>query len=801
MSRRPAQLIRLVAGLSVAMVIACTGAGQESDQGVVSDAIQPDTRVAGDARVGADGLVGLDAARDLDARTDPDGHTLPDAAPNPDARAVPNAAPNPDARAIADAAPMPDTGTLPDAGRNADALSDPDARREADLGPPPAPDECGASDLNAGALADGTFRVSGRTSGAENLYAGSCQGAQAPERLYRFVAPESNTWLFYTQSVQEDMLGFGAALYVRSDCDDPASELPGACAPMLEVVAVELQRDQSVYVFVDGNRDFQGDFVLRARPRRPAPIGGACEPFWGELSECVDGAVCADLDHDFDFECVQSIIPAGDACGWEIRNPFAQCAEGTVCEVDEADPNGVARCLVLTIIDEGSACRPGDHLAVCAAGTVCRAHREEDGAGRCIVPHAPELTAVEAFYDLERFELAFRATGSDADHDIHGLEMRLFDADGVEFSEVGYDPWDPPPPDYAPFDTIEHDGAGFVATARHPFRFDVVPVRGQFLVEDAVFLRSLVVESTFLPVPVAGAGEACDVAAAFVHCAPPLVCDGLGARPVDGACVAVDDACDPAFGATPLVDEGDGESHAATATLVAAEDHTAASCSADGAPDVAFGFTAPVEGLYVLEVGSEDPAASFGVFVRAHCAAEDHRQELDCHASWLLPDNTPLRLAGGQTVGIFVEQMANSPWLGDFAVRVARTHPPVLTAASASVGPADGELLVEMTGSDADEDIVLFTVDIVDPDGQHLLMVFGSPAPFGVDPAGLTRNPDGSITLRQAVPLNGVTPDPAATLSLRFRDRWRLESEAVVLPWPAAPSGPAALQSGALTGQ
>jgi hypothetical protein len=131
----------------------------------------------------------------------------------------------------------------------------------------------------------------GDTSTGGTYFAGSCTGDQlAPEELRSFLPPEAGVLLVTLDSATNQ------GVYVRSDCDDPTSELgclddaPGGAAEML-VVPVE-GGGLPVSIFVDGAEPGQaGPFTLLTE-HRPAeevePNGGP-----GTASDFADPYVAA----------------------------------------------------------------------------------------------------------------------------------------------------------------------------------------------------------------------------------------------------------------------------------------------------------------------------------------------------------------------------------------------------------------------------------------------------------------------------------------------------------------------------
>ena len=103
----------------------------------------------------------------------------------------------------------------------------------------------------------------GTTIGATNAYAGSCGGSSAPERSFKWTAPATGNYQIIAPE-GDPTTGFAPVLYVRNGgCG--GAELPSGCGVTTSYsaqVEVSLTMGQVVAIFVDGDYNFGGNFVL-----------------------------------------------------------------------------------------------------------------------------------------------------------------------------------------------------------------------------------------------------------------------------------------------------------------------------------------------------------------------------------------------------------------------------------------------------------------------------------------------------------------------------------------------------------
>lgn len=145
----------------------------------------------------------------------------------------------------------------------------------------------------------------GDTSADKDIFSAPCTGAGAPETLYSFTPPADGQLTLNFDST-EDM-----GVYIRTKCDDPASEI--GCANDLgpDTLSVLVKGGQELTIFVDGYAD-----VTHAGPFTMDLLFEAAMP-----EDCTDGK-----DNDFDqlFDCDDADCDA--TCGPLIT---AECATAT----------------------------------------------------------------------------------------------------------------------------------------------------------------------------------------------------------------------------------------------------------------------------------------------------------------------------------------------------------------------------------------------------------------------------------------------------------------------------------------
>jgi hypothetical protein len=432
---------------------------------------------------------------------------------------------------------------------------------------------------------------------------------------------------------------------------------------------------------------------------------------------------------------------------------------------------------------EGDACTAGDPRAICAEGTVCL-DADGDGNTACATPVAPTIDSAEVFYNSLTEFLAVRVSGTDEDLDTAGLAFTLFDAAGEEIPLSFFGG-----PVYVEFNDVERNGADVSGTFFAAVAVPEAATASVFLF-DGAGLESAALEVEVLPTPSAAAGEVCDFQGAFSACADGLVCDGAGAAPVDGLCAEPVADCEDGLDAIALLPGDDGLSQA-DGTLVGAVDGAAGSCSAAGAGERAIQLTAAVAGTYVVEISSADNDANFNIFMRTLCSVEDASAETACGGVTpdLLPLRLPVDLEAGASASYFVESAGgDAPWAGDFSVRTYLAHAPVIDSAVMYYNPVNSGLGFDVVGSDADGDLVGFTILMLDADGMPVIsQEDGSPIFLQPEPSEITTDANGVSTMHVSRLVDGLTPDLLGTFEVMVFDGAFLTSD-VIVPEIMAPA-------------
>jgi hypothetical protein len=191
-------------------------------------------------------------------------------------------------------------------------------------------------DLNAGS-------ASGDTTGSGGEYDGSCRDGSAEEVVYTFTIDEPVHAVFDLSGSQYDTL-----LHLRSDCDDPASEL--ACDDdggegLDSLIELDLQPG-TYYLFIDGYGNNTGVYLLTVSlscgagmiydpgsgqcvddPCDPNPcqVGGqtVCEPVLPNdySCNCDPGWIVDPGDPD---SCIPDPNPHGEACADALGLPVGE---------------------------------------------------------------------------------------------------------------------------------------------------------------------------------------------------------------------------------------------------------------------------------------------------------------------------------------------------------------------------------------------------------------------------------------------------------------------------------------------
>jgi hypothetical protein len=178
--------------------------------------------------------------------------------------------------------------------------------------PPPVGEVFGCDapgDLTAALDPDGTYSVSGSTAGAAGTQSGEC-GGNGPESVFAFTAPSAGTWKFTTQ-LRGEGESYDTVLYVRTGCDDVASELTcnDDAGNLQSAVSVLLEAGQTVFVFVDSYGADGGPFTLTATPFTADLAEGAACPVDGFSGACAEGLTCLAGDEAGIGACAVPVAP------------------------------------------------------------------------------------------------------------------------------------------------------------------------------------------------------------------------------------------------------------------------------------------------------------------------------------------------------------------------------------------------------------------------------------------------------------------------------------------------------------
>ena len=416
--------------------------------------------------------------------------------------------------------------------------------------------ECGAGVpvLDANELAeaaDDVWRVSG-DSGPTSAFEGSCAGRGA-ETIFRFVAPAAGTWTFTT--VHEDT-DFDTALYLRTACEDPETEL--ACNDDLArgilqsgFLVAEIAADAEVFIFVDAFSGQGGHFELTAI-RADASAAPTLAAVTANRNENVAGlrldggdvngdVVGADIDFLAAGEVMEGSagfpvgLPdpafgqldfAGVGIRVEIPEDFAGADAVRVTLRDSQDQISNAIDAALDPQPEvpvDGACDPLGIDNHCVEGSFCPP-AEADNA--CTAPTAPVLEALVAYRDGDT--LIIHVEGSDDTLDANRAAIEVLAAEGDDAIDLGgftegfvafLDPI---------FGLAEFDVAGFAAAdglfGPTPLPIPEGAARVRVWLTDSQTLQSEQVIADIMPLPLGEAGDACDERRIDNGCAEGTAC-------------------------------------------------------------------------------------------------------------------------------------------------------------------------------------------------------------------------------------------------------------------------------------
>lgn len=155
----------------------------------------------------------------------------------------------------------------------------------------------------------------GDTSGSENVGSGSCAcpAAPSPDNVYTWVAPADGRIEIDTFG---DQTAYDTILHVRSDCDDPTTEL--ACdddsdgvftSPEMwnrSSVTRDVVAGERLFIIVDGCNGARGTYELSMR-FAPFPLSGTCEsPVPLDLEIAAGGTLSMTHNNEFAFGVTES---------------------------------------------------------------------------------------------------------------------------------------------------------------------------------------------------------------------------------------------------------------------------------------------------------------------------------------------------------------------------------------------------------------------------------------------------------------------------------------------------------------
>lgn len=350
---------------------------------------------------------------------------------------------------------------------------------------------------------------------------------------------------------------------------------------------------------------------------------------------------------------------------------------------------------------DGEPCDPDDGETACAEGLRCMAREARPFCRRLT---APVLSDGALAFNAELGALGLRVSGSDPEDDVLAVLLTLLDADGGPIP-LGLGPG----PFLLPFDTVDAAGGTFEGALSLRLPADLPAVtHATVAVLDSTDLVSATLELDATAPLVRAPGEPCDAARAFDTCAEGALCD-------DGLCAEVEKACPPDLRSRELPL---GET--VEADLTGATDLGRGQCGG-AAGEQLWALTAEDAGLYVVEAWADGVAASPLLFARTHCAVEDALVELGCG---LVGTNGRARVAfeleASQTAHVFVGT-SDAAWAGPYRLRGWQPAPPTLDAAEVFANEAGRVLGFALAGRDPDEDVVAFSVRLLDGDGMDLL--------------------------------------------------------------------------------
>lgn len=556
-----------------------------------------------------------------------------------------------------------------------------------------------------------------------NDHTGSCGGAEGDDRVLQFTAPEAGRWRFWVTADFDPMLSARADCVLRESeraCNDDV----GFPRRRDAAVQVDLAAGETLYLVVDAYVEFGlpagGAFRLEAARVPVVRPDDACDPQRVD-DGCATAHVCVP-DHPGLLggrgTCRQDVQPRVDAV-WVHRDDPALAlrvdgrdATGDVTEVrlqlyqgDErlvlghngentwvlgtevfgetrfstvhhapllvgagaadavevwlVDSQGNESARVREALERAPELAPDDVcdldrvLDACPPGTACRDER-------CTQTARPEIDAATVFWNPSGPAFGIEVVGRDADRDLRGVVVVVFNAEGDPVGEAK-----------RRFDAIEWTGNTFRAVLGFASNPDLqFTAAGLLIYDDEGQESAPAMAEVTGPVPVE-AGAACDPAGARTRCPAELRCVGPGATTCGMPAVA----CPPDHPTATAEQRGDGTWRAAF-DLWGAADRGAASCGG-GVGQAFVRFVAPAVGLYEATATADDPAGDPVLSARRHCGYDAPWSELACNDDRARGDRAAsvrVELAAEQTVWFVVDGYSGQDgwWAGPGALTVRR---------------------------------------------------------------------------------------------------------------------------------
>ena len=177
--------------------------------------------------------------------------------------------------------------------------------------------------------------------GSMSRFMGSCGGNTAGELVYYLDVDRPLGSLEFR--TKDDPSAPEVVLYVRSSCEDSASEVVCGMGKPARMIVPSPQMGQRYWVFVDGTAmSTSGTVVLEALGR--LPDGAACDPLNGAF-RCNDGSLCAPAAADAGALCRKPMCSDGMDNDGDGKMDFPNepgCQ--TAADDDEMDPTPLPVC-------------------------------------------------------------------------------------------------------------------------------------------------------------------------------------------------------------------------------------------------------------------------------------------------------------------------------------------------------------------------------------------------------------------------------------------------------------------------